>query len=278
MSSLVSLYQQVKYDYFFKQKNDNSQSINSFHGKNGLYKIVKTKDNTLSLWSEKYNQLCHSNNGAHKETLHNFISHVNIPQPGESLNILEIGFGTGMGLLSLLDWFKKNNNAINTINFYSIEQDKSLIDLFLKLCNLNSFSSTITKYLKNFSKYEDKDFLIYENNNAKINIKIINSDAIKFFKLNNLNVRFTNIFHDAFSPDVNAELWSKDFFNILHSLSNKEMCTLSTYSSARKVRENLINAGWNIHDAKGFGAKRNMTLATTHRMMDLNIIKKYKIL
>lgn len=86
-------------------------------------KLHQTKDGSSTLYSSEFDQYYHNPNGAATESLYVFFE-----QPGlieflpnaDSITILEVGFGTGLNFLLLLDLIKKSNLNI-PVNFYSIE-------------------------------------------------------------------------------------------------------------------------------------------------------------
>ncbi len=71
---------------------------------------------------------------------------------------------------------------------------------------------------------------------------------------------FHAVFHDAFSPSKNPELWSADFFSEIYRVG-ADGCMLTTYSSAPQVRGALLEAGFTIERGPSVGKKREGTLA-----------------
>tara|TARA_R100001143_G_C3361345_1_gene136834 strand:+ start:5114 stop:5689 length:576 start_codon:yes stop_codon:yes gene_type:complete len=72
---------------------------------------------------------------------------------------------------------------------------------------------------------------------------------------------FQFIFHDPFSPEVNAELWTPDVFQKLLSISSPN-ALLSTYCAASSARAAMAVAGWFVAKHRGALGKREMTLAS----------------
>jgi tRNA U34 5-methylaminomethyl-2-thiouridine-forming methyltransferase MnmC len=79
------------------------------------------------------------------------------------------------------------------------------------------------------------------------------------FKANALSADF--IFHDAFSPEVNEELWTDTAFKKLAGLSHDET-VLTTYCAASKARAAMCATGWYAAKARGALGKREMTIAS----------------
>lgn len=68
-------------------------------------------------------------------------------------------------------------------------------------------------------------------------------------------------FLDGFSPAKNPEMWSETVLNEL-ARASRPGATLATYTSAGWVRRGLLQAGFNVARAPGFGRKREMLRGT----------------
>ena len=67
-------------------------------------------------------------------------------------------------------------------------------------------------------------------------------------------------FLDGFSPRQNLELWAEPVFEQIARLS-RAGTTAATFSAARVVKQGLLDAGFAITKARGFGNKRHMIQA-----------------
>lgn len=81
------------------------------------------------------------------------------------------------------------------------------------------------------------------------------------FEQETISETFQFIFHDPFSPEVNAELWTPDVFQKLISISSPNSL-LSTYCAASSARAAMAVAGWYVAKNRGALGKREMTLAS----------------
>jgi tRNA U34 5-methylaminomethyl-2-thiouridine-forming methyltransferase MnmC len=206
---------------------------------------VLTKDGSLSLFSETYNQHYHSIHGAKQESQHVFIenglsffSHLN------EISILEIGMGTGLNILVThdsihlpkkvhylaLEKFPLSKNEWTTI----IPQDNSA---FFKDIHESEWNLPIQLSADFFLEKRQIDFLDYKS-----------------------EPRHHLIYFDAFSPEAQPELWSIDMFKTIFE------CMLSggllvTYCAKGQVRRNMIAAGFNVEKRLGPPGKREMLAA-----------------
>ena len=182
------------------------------------YHFYKTKDNSLTLFNEYYNDFYHSKKGALKESLYQFIYPIkNFLKNFNNFCFFEIGFGLGYNALVTNYFLKKLNK---NFQYFSIEKDKELIEFLFKNCK----------------KFKIKNYCKFLN---EIKNKVIFQDAIDFdfSELRNLKKDFLIIFHDAFSPSKNKELWSFSFFK---KLKESNFDFLVTFTSNPKVRVSLF--------------------------------------
>lgn len=225
-------------------------------------KVHQTKDGSSTLYSEKFDQYYHNPNGAASESLYIFFEQSGLNQfleTTDSLTVLEVGFGTGLNFLLLLDILKKRDLNI-PVKFYSIEAfpidfetaqsidfkdhlaDPSLNDL------LPSIFSDLNSGINVIKPLEDLD--------VELHLFIGTFDD---FKVQKCSADF--IFHDPFSPEVNEELWDDKTFTKLAEYSHSGT-VLSTYCAASKARGAMCAAGWHVAKARGALGKREMTLAS----------------
>ncbi|GGD30531.1 hypothetical protein GCM10012288_00730 [Malaciobacter pacificus] len=223
--------------------------------------IVATKDGSNTLFSQKYNQHYHNpDDGAIQESLtKHIIPTLDFHKGKKELNILDICFGIGYNTFTTLFYILQNNINIK-VNIYSPELDGELVKSLETFKFPKEFEEIkhIIKSVATTNKYEDE--------NIKIEINI--GDARNYIK-SFPNDFFNIIYQDAFSSDVNMELWTKEYFDDLYNISH-ENCVMSTYSIASPVRLSMNEAGYFIYEHRP--AKRKITLAFKQRQ---DIIGKY---
>lgn len=200
-----------------------------------INRVVCTNDGSKTLFSELYNQHYHNiNEGAISETLiKHILPAINYHREKEELNILDICFGLGYNTFTLI-YFIKKESLHKKVNIFSPELDSNLIKSLQSFDFPKEFEfiKNIINQLSINSFYEDED----------IKIEIFIGNAREYIK--SLPKDFFNIiFQDAFSSDVNFELWTKEYFDDLFNIANKD-CILTTYSIASKVRLSMNEAGF----------------------------------
>lgn len=222
--------------------------------------ITTTRDGSHTLYSQQFDQHYHNPNGAVAESKHVFFKQsglLNALTNRDSITILEIGFGTGLNLLLLMDYCRKlKSNA--TIHYYAIEgfpiDIKTVHNLnFDQHLSTPEFANHLSTIFGGLT-----DGMNYFQLSDSITLHLFKG-LFKDFSAENLQADF--IFQDAFSPDVNPELWTGNFFKRIANLSTTNVI-LSTYCAASKVQGALAWAGWKVAKTQGALGKREMIVAS----------------
>ncbi len=222
--------------------------------------VSVTGDGSTTLYSPKFDQHYHNPNGAVSESRIVFFETsglVNTLSETGHFNIFEMGFGTGLNLILLKDYIERESRQIN-IDFYSVEAfpvDEETAE------NLE-FGDQLSRHNPNrllqpiFSGLTPglNRFEITENLTLHLFIGT-------FDRMPDPKQKIDYLFHDPFSPDVNAELWTPAVFRRLHRFSSPKG-VLTTYSAASKARAAMAVAGWKVARAPGALGKREMTIAS----------------
>ena len=223
--------------------------------------LETTRDGSHTLYSHRFNQHYHNPNGAVAESKHNFFKtnglYTALKEKSE-ITILEVGFGTGLNLLLLLDALKdpaltsKPTIRYYSIEAYPIEKDVAASFNFGEHLMNPELSEQLVPIFSGLKKGLNH-FDVITHLQATIFHGLFSS-----FPLKDLQADF--IFHDAFSPDVNEELWTGETFTKLKELSTPGVI-LTTYSAASKAKGAMAWAGWKVAKAQGALGKREMTIA-----------------
>jgi tRNA U34 5-methylaminomethyl-2-thiouridine-forming methyltransferase MnmC len=211
-------------------------------------KVIETKDGSKSIFLQDMNETYHSKFGAKIESEHVYINagFFQIKQP--KINILEIGFGTGLNVIltlkanesgqkrvyfETLEKYPLPQDVINQIEFYD---DKSLNAYFKKVHNAAWDQPVIINKQFSFCK-KHTDLLIYQS-----------------------DIKFDLVYFDAFAPDKQPEMWRKAIFEKMYNLL-KENGLLVTYSAKGSVRRTMQSVGFMVERIPGPPGKREMLRA-----------------
>ncbi len=215
--------------------------------------IVKTADGSDTLFVKELNEHYHSTFGAVQESKHIFIEAGLQKCELTSINLFEVGFGTGLNAyLTVLDSIKTNQ----TIKYITIEK--------------YPLPSTIWTAL-NYTEIvpEGNPLLFQMIHEAKWNEEVRITDHFSILKLSSdlMNIDYSKlplfhlIYFDAFSPEKQPELWETSIFLQLAGHCEKR-AKIVTYCAKGVVRRSLITAGFVPERIPGPPGKREMLRGT----------------
>lgn len=200
--------------------------------------LILTNDGTHTLHSLEFDESYHStNDGALSETLHKHILPAfSLAGDKEKITILDICYGLGYNTLATI-YYCKLHNITSKIEIISPEFDEVLVK------NLVNF-----KYPQEFDLLRDiivqlSQKFYYEDEQFKITILLGDARQV----LPKIESKFDIIYQDAFSPKKNPTLWTREYFELLYSLSSDELI-MTTYSSATPVRMGMWEAGFKLYN------------------------------
>lgn len=216
--------------------------------------IIRTEDGSDSLFLPVLSESYHSKFGALSESKHVFIeAGLKRIIRQETINILEIGFGTGLNALITL---AEAELKMISVNYHTVEPFPLSFEILEKL------NYTL---LPEFVKYEE---LFLNLHASTYNSPILINDYFQLLKLKekveDISLEpdyFHLVYFDAFSPEVQPELWTVDIFSkLIKAMDCGAM--LVTYSAKGLVRRNMKEVGFIVERLAGPKGKREMLRAT----------------
>lgn len=211
-----------------------------------------TEDGSSSFIIPEWDEAYHSTHGAVQESQHIFINSAlaDFKEQKTTVIILEYGFGTGLNAL-LSYYFAKENNI--RIKYFSIEkyplESAEFSELnYEKLLNKNEdVLQKMHKCIWN-EEFKISDFFILKKIKADFRDGIL------------LNQKCNLVCFDAFNPDLQGNLWSKEVFeNVYQNMD--ENSVFITYSVKGFVKRTLKSIGFKIKKIPGPKGKREILKA-----------------
>lgn len=160
-----------------------------------------------------------------------------------------MGFGTGLNALLSYKFAKENSVKINytSVEAYPIKMEEVHNLNYPELLQIDGDIFDSMHNVKELPINIDKDFLFQLIKNK--------------FELVNFNENYFDlIYYDAFSPDSQPELWTKEIFTKVYN-AMKSGGVLTTYSCKGSVKRNLKASGFNIEKLPGPPGKREFLRA-----------------
>lgn len=212
-------------------------------------KTVKTGDGSYTLFSDVSGEHYHSLNGALTESEHIFVNLGFKFHQKTDLNILEVGYGSGLN--ALLTY--KNATEIKKRVFY---HGVDILAIDLQTANMLDYRNVAV-----VSELEFSGFYSSWNHAVKISDNFILYKQLVSLHEIESNTNYDIVYFDAFSPEIQPEMWSEEIFRKISSL----MCVgaiLLTYCSKGIVKQNLRNTGFDVKRLTGPPGKRHVLRAT----------------
>ncbi len=217
-------------------------------------KITTTEDGSHTLYNETLGEHYHSTHGALQESLHIFIEagFNALEKKSGTITILEIGFGTGLNALLTFGEAEKTGRKINYIAIETVILDKSIYSK-LNYAEVIENKSLQDIFIKMHETPWNVPHFISEN-------FILNKVEGKLQEIELTENAFDLVYFDAFSPEIQPELWRVDIFKAIYaSMSNNAL--LTTYCAKGAVKRALKAAGFEVENLPGPIGKRQITRA-----------------
>ncbi|PHQ57706.1 MAG: SAM-dependent methyltransferase [Lutibacter sp.] len=215
-------------------------------------KVIITADGSSTIHLPEWNEQYHSKHGAIQEAKHVFIKNGLALFSNKEINMLEIGFGTGLNALITfleapelnliinyvgVDAYPVTSEEINKLNYVS-ELDVKKNNTVFRTIHQQEWD-VITKISPAFSLIKRKQY---------------------FNEINDKNA-FNLIYFDAFGAKVQPELWTETIFKLMYTALKKDG-VLVTYSAKGSVRRAMQSVGFTVERLQGPPGKREMLRAT----------------
>lgn len=205
-------------------------------------------------FSERFDDIYFSRAGGEAETRHVFLSGNNLPNRWSGrrhFTIIETGFGTGLNFLTTLKEWQATRQPGQWLYFISIEKHPIRKEDLTKILPAGNIL---------LDHYPDAlpGFHYQPIDKEQVTLLLIHADMET--ALQELSCKADAWFLDGFAPARNPEMWTPELFKQMNRLSAAD-ATAATYTVARAVRDGLVEAGFKVEKAKGFGHKRDMVRA-----------------
>lgn len=206
--------------------------------------VLTTLDGSDTLYSKHYGTTYHSVKGAVSESRHVFVQHglqklLHLP----SISILEIGIGSGLNAFLAFLFAQKHKKPV-----YYTGIEPFPIDIRV---------ASQLNYPSYLAAESNKDVFIKIHQESKFYSGSFQFKRFVGFNIAEVNDKADVIFFDAFSPDVQPQLWEQNIFDHLFECSSKGG-HIVTYCAKGEVRRRIEKAGYLVNRITGAPGKREM--------------------
>ena len=223
--------------------------------------VVTTHDGSSTIRLSDNGESYHSIYGAIAESRHIFIRNgllyaLSSPYQNRAIRILEIGMGTGLNLLltaeevikkealklhyTAIELFPLTLEEIEALNYTNALDNPALSEIYNKI-HLSPWG---------------RDIELLPN----LILRKLNIDILSIPDSDNVGEGFDIVYFDAFSPNIQPELWSYKIFSAIRDKMS-ENSILVTYSSKGSVKRALREVGFVVNRLRGPEGKRHIVRA-----------------
>ncbi len=231
----------------------------------GTHRTIQiTDDDSRTLIDPNTGIAFHSASGALAETRHVYLHNSGVEEKlarGRAVSVLEIGLGTGMGMLLTVD------DAVSgdaKLDYHALEMDLLPVEVLRELhlqagLRCPAICEMYLEWYENVGVTTACGSYQWEFNGST-SVTIHHKDA-RDFSFSDA-VAFDAIYFDPFAPAVDEDLWTVEFLSRMRDLL-RSGGHLVTYCVNRRVKDSLIACGFKIECLRGpVGGKRQVMRAT----------------
>jgi tRNA U34 5-methylaminomethyl-2-thiouridine-forming methyltransferase MnmC len=212
--------------------------------------LVLTSDGSHTLFSSAIEECYHSTHGAIQESRHIFIEAGFKQTEKLELNVLEIGFGTGLNaFLTMLELDLMSRNVLYTsLELYPVKVGTAL--------QLNYPEEMAVDKRPFFELMHECPWNLRTMISPNFSLLKVKADYTNY----EFAEKYDLVYFDAFSPDKQPEMWTEEHFEILYDHCNPG-AILTTYCSKGVVRRAMQAVGFKVERLEGPPGKRQILRA-----------------
>ncbi|MDQ3535507.1 MAG: tRNA (5-methylaminomethyl-2-thiouridine)(34)-methyltransferase MnmD [Bacteroidota bacterium] len=220
-------------------------------------KIIQTDDGSHSLYLPELKETYHSFHGAIQESIYVYINkgfnyllqHANLME----INILEVGFGTGLNILLTIAEAQKARIkiSITTLEPFQLAADITERLNYHELLNPRYPTQDLEHYFQLMHRSP-------WNEQVKITeYVLLTKKAVKLQEFSESGENFDLVYFDAFAPSKQPEIWQSSIFQNFFNNINKGGIIV-TYCAQGQFKRNLKMAGFEVETLAGPPGKKEM--------------------
>lgn len=216
--------------------------------------IITTEDGSLSILNKTLNTTYHSKFGALQESQHIFIKHgfdyCADRFPGQTLHLLEVGFGTGLNALLTLQKAIEKNRQVKYTGIEKYPLPAVIREQISYRHLLPEIDSSLYAALNDSlfeTEYTIHSMFSFLKRETDIN------DFIPDYPLH-------LVYFDAFGPGITPDMWQPVIFERLYQSMVPESA-LVTFCAQGAFKRLLKATGFTVETLPGAPGKREMTRA-----------------
>ncbi len=213
--------------------------------------VETTDDGSTTLFVKELDEHYHSIKGALTESQHIYRDCAFLHHPASKrIRLLEIGFGTGLNAVVTA----MVTDSTHPVHYFSLEKYPIDSDTLSRLQYETQVNDTLFQSIHEAQWNTPVEITPY------FTLEKRECDYLSDELPNDIDV----VYFDAFAPEKQPEMWSREAFERLYSKMNKG-AILTTYCAKGNIRRMLTDIGFFVERINGpIGGKREILRATKH--------------
>jgi tRNA U34 5-methylaminomethyl-2-thiouridine-forming methyltransferase MnmC len=212
-----------------------------------------TADGSISFRNIAVDEMYHTKSGAIEEAYEKHAKPLKVWEK-ENPVLYDVCFGLGYNAAAAIDVIRSNGND-SLITVYCFENDMEILEKILEIDPKFDCFNIVKIFINNFLSQKD-DY--YEETFDDVKFIMLFGDAREMIAKARHDADF--VFFDPFSPLKDPKMWDKEFMKNVYEKMNPGG-KLTTYSYARKVREDFAAAGFKVTKGPIIGRYSPSTIA-----------------
>lgn len=236
------------------------------------FQIIETADGSPSVtWTnpDGVSESMHNKKGALSESLFIYHNAINfVTSKGWAPRFLSVGLGLGYNELIVSAHCLKERVPLNEVSLRSFEASPFLRQQFLSWLQGKAPSKEQLEWWKMYYEITEQIAAHFAVSATEIKKYLESLLQLGRWDLSEaltpsttFNERYSAILFDAFSSNVNPELWSEAFLSQFLFDATSPNCVFVTYAAKGTLNRALRNQGFIMETQEGFGGKRQSTYA-----------------
>ena len=214
--------------------------------------LERTRDGSFTLLATALDEPYHSRHGALQESMHVFIRQGLLAHSGRDLDVLEVGLGTGLNML--LTWLQVIEGR-KEVRYLALEPRPLDRDMLRSLdhpaqCGLPVLQEHFLDLMTGPEEEAIGTAVPFRFTRSRQGMEELDAEQA-----------FDVIYHDAFGPRVQPDLWTDAIFQRSFR-ALRPGGHLVTYCAKGEVRRAMQRAGFRVQRLPGPPGKREMLRAT----------------
>jgi tRNA U34 5-methylaminomethyl-2-thiouridine-forming methyltransferase MnmC len=222
--------------------------------------FAQTQDGSWTCFNAEVHEHYHNLSGAYTEAQNIYVKPTEIEkrlQANNHIAVLDPFLGLGYNTLACMQAFEELRSTqfpqarLTVVAFEKDPEILARLPQAIQNYDPNNLKEFLARFAHNTyyqTQVDSLDFgtILQAKAESGIELVVIVGDTRELVQLLPGNL-FDVIYHDAFSPKKQPELWTKQLFSQYRRILKPEQGSVMTYSAAASIRQGFLEAGFHLY-------------------------------